>query len=63
VEQLDEAFITSSSRGLVPVVRIAGRPVGRERPGPVTQRLLVLYDDTVRREVCTALEVVEEGNS
>lgn len=63
VDQLDEAFITSSSRGLIPVVRIAGRPVGAERPGAMTQRLMTLYDKYVRHEVRTALETIEEGNS
>lgn len=61
--QVDEAFLTSSSRGLIPVVRIAGRDVGEGRPGPVTQRLGVLYDDYVRREIRTALDIIAEGNS
>lgn len=33
VGDLDEACLTSSVRGIVPVVRIADRPVGNERPG------------------------------
>ncbi len=32
----DEAFLTSSTRGVRPVVEFEGRPVGRGRPGPVT---------------------------
>ena len=31
-----EAFLTSTTKGLMPVVRIDGRPVGDGRPGPVT---------------------------
>ena len=40
---LDEAFITSSSRGLVPVCAIEGRAVGSGAPGPVARRLLADY--------------------
>jgi branched-chain amino acid aminotransferase len=36
----DEAFLTSSTREIVPIRRVDGRPVGEGRPGPVTRRLL-----------------------
>jgi branched-subunit amino acid aminotransferase/4-amino-4-deoxychorismate lyase len=32
----DEAFLTSSTRGVRPLVEFEGKPVGRGRPGPVT---------------------------
>ncbi len=32
----DEAFLTSSTRGIRPLVEFEGRPVGRGKPGPVT---------------------------
>ncbi len=35
----DEAFLTSTSRHVLPLVRIDGRPIGDGRPGPVTRRL------------------------
>jgi branched-chain amino acid aminotransferase len=35
----DEAFITSSIREVMPVVRADGRPIGSETPGPVTKQL------------------------
>jgi len=35
----DEAFLTSTSRHVLPLVRIDGRPIGDGRPGPVTLRL------------------------
>ncbi|MCB5173937.1 MULTISPECIES: D-amino-acid transaminase [Microvirga] len=38
-----EAFLTSASNFVLPVVRIDGRPVGDGKPGPVTQRLRQLY--------------------
>ncbi len=40
---IEEAFLCSSSRGLLPIVRIDGRPVGQGRPGPLTRRLLAAY--------------------
>ena len=40
---LDEAFLTSSSRGIVPVVRIGERVVGDGGPGPLTRRLMQAY--------------------
>jgi D-alanine transaminase len=39
-----EAFLTSTTSGVLPVVRVDGAPVGEGRPGPVTQRLQALYD-------------------
>ena len=41
---LSESFLTSASRGIVPIVEIDGRPIGDGRPGPVTQRLREAYD-------------------
>lgn len=34
-----EAFITSATQTVMPVVRIDGRPVGDGKPGPIVQRL------------------------
>lgn len=39
--ELEEAFICSSLRELVPVVRIDGHPVGPGLPGPITRELLL----------------------
>lgn len=47
---VEEAFITSVSRGLLPVVRIDERPVGAGRVGPVTGRLLQAFAALVARE-------------
>jgi D-alanine transaminase len=38
-----EAFITSATNFVMPVVRIDGHPVGSGRPGPVTLRLRARY--------------------
>jgi branched-chain amino acid aminotransferase len=54
LESADEAFLTSSIRGVVPVVRVDGAAIGPKdglsgRPGPVTQRVMVLYDEATRK--------------
>lgn len=49
IATLDEAFLTSSSRGVVPIVRIDGQPVGTGEPGPVTRRLQTAYAAFVAR--------------
>lgn len=44
-----EAFITSASTFVLPVVTIDGKPVGDGRPGPMAARLRALYIDEARR--------------
>lgn len=39
----DEAFLSSSGGGVLPVTRIDGQPVGSGAPGPLTRRLLDTY--------------------
>ena len=45
LEQVDELFITSTTREVIPVVRVGDRPVGSGRPGPITARLLTRFHD------------------
>jgi branched-chain amino acid aminotransferase len=52
LETADEAFLTSSIRGVVPVVRVDGAPIGpagdaarRGRPGQVTRQIMARYDE------------------
>lgn len=45
--RLEEAFITSSSRGIVPVVEIDGRILGAGIPGDRTRRLQTAYHEWV----------------
>lgn len=47
----DEVFITSATRGVLPVTSIDEKPVGGGKPGPVTRRLIGLYDALARRGV------------
>jgi len=45
----DEAFLTSSVRGVMPIRSVDGHTVGRECPGPVTRRLSAAYLDYAHR--------------
>jgi D-alanine transaminase len=38
-----EAFLTSTTADLLPIVRIDGEPVGEARPGPLAQKLRAAY--------------------
>lgn len=48
-EALDagEAFVTSATSFVTPVVSIDGKPIGEGKPGPLTRRLLAWYRDYV----------------
>jgi branched-chain amino acid aminotransferase len=39
----DEAFLSSTAGGIMPVARVDGRPLGAGRPGPITTRFRKLY--------------------
>lgn len=45
----DEAFITSASTFVMPVVEVDGAAVGKGAPGPVAQRLREIYLDESRK--------------
>jgi len=45
-----EAFLTSSLRGLAPIVRVGADTIGRGTPGPITTRLATDYRALVDRE-------------
>ena len=45
-----EAFLTSSLRGIAPLVRIDGRPIGKGVPGTITRRFAQAYEGMVERE-------------
>jgi len=46
--EIAEAFLTGSTRGIVPVVAVEERRVGSGRPGPWTQRLTQAYGEHAR---------------
>ena len=45
LERVDELFITSTTREVIPVVRVGDRPIGSGRPGPIASRLLTRFRD------------------
>lgn len=51
----DEAFLTSASRGPVPVTRLGDHVVGSGRPGPVARTIREAYDALVRAEARPAV--------
>ena len=47
--ELDQSpYVTSSVRGVVPITRVDGQPVASGKPGPITQRVMALYDQKTR---------------
>lgn len=56
VDSLDEAFLTGSSRAVLPVVSIAGEQIGNGHPGAIGRRLLMAYNDFVARSIKTAVD-------
>lgn len=51
----DETFLTSSIRGVVPVVDVAGTKIGGGDPGPVTTELRRAYEAYAEREAVPAV--------
>ena len=51
LHRFDECFLTSSVRGVVPIVRIDEHVIGDGRPGPVTRELLARYDAHVEHNL------------
>ena len=52
----DEAFLTSTLKGILPIRRCDGWPIHDGRPGPVTRRLVALFDAAVQEETKTGSE-------
>lgn len=55
IPSLTEAAISSSSRGLLPVVQIGETIIGNGAPGPLTRQLMTAYDAYVAAHVQTAI--------
>ncbi|PYS42077.1 MAG: hypothetical protein DMG14_05110 [Acidobacteria bacterium] len=49
IAHAEEMFLTSSTREVVPITRIDGKPVGAGKPGPVTLMLLRAYRAAIDR--------------
>jgi len=50
----DECFITSTSRHVMPVTAVDGRPVGDGQVGPATRRLAAIFEQEFQRLVAKA---------
>lgn len=50
-ERHDEAFITSASRGIVPVIEINGTAIGDGTPGPLTRQLRAAYQAWIEQNL------------
>ncbi|MGE3874311.1 MAG: D-amino-acid transaminase [Parvibaculaceae bacterium] len=48
--QADEAFLTSASNFVLPIVEIDGKRIGGGQPGPVVRKLREIYLDEARRQ-------------
>jgi branched-chain amino acid aminotransferase len=44
IESLEESFLSSSSRGVVPIIMIDGVTIGDGSPGPLTREIIRRYD-------------------
>ncbi len=51
--EVGEAFITSSSREVMPVIQIDDQIIGAGQPGPITQTLLEKYRACLERDAET----------
>jgi branched-chain amino acid aminotransferase len=51
IPNLEEAFITSSSRGILPIKQIDGILIDSGKPGPITRRLMDCLEDRIRNEM------------
>jgi branched-chain amino acid aminotransferase len=45
LQTIDEAFLTNSLMGIMPLTRINGNPVGSGKPGVTTRNLMVAYNN------------------
>lgn len=49
LEEAQEAFLTGTTKKVMPVSHLDGKPLGPGQPGPITQQLMRLYDQYLDR--------------
>ncbi len=54
VYSADESFTTGTFGGLTPVIKIDGRMIGEGMPGPITEKLNMLYKNLIEEEVTSS---------
>lgn len=59
IPAIQEAALSGSSRAFLPVIAIAGQPVGDGRPGPVSRRILDAYNHFIAANLKSAIQYVE----
>lgn len=50
IAKAEEAFLTSTTSNVLPVVKVDGRNIGSGRPGEVTKQLLALYRRHIKQQ-------------
>jgi D-alanine transaminase len=48
LRRAEELMLSSSTKELLPITRLDGKPVGSGKPGPLHARLHALYQDYIR---------------
>ncbi len=51
IPNLEEAFLTSSGHGVMPIVAIDGTRIGDGRPGPITKEVMGLFEERIGRRL------------
>jgi len=49
VYSADEVFVTGTGAGVIPVIEVDKRPVGNGKPGQITQQMIELYAEEVKK--------------
>lgn len=47
LDHVEECFITSTSRGILPVVEVDNKVIGSGFPGPITSKLMIWFDSEI----------------
>jgi D-alanine transaminase len=63
VQRWQECFITSTSRHVMPITSIDGRPVGDGQVGPVTRRLSEIFENYFEQRVARERDDSRAGSS
>ena len=48
LRNIEEAFITGTVKMVMPVTSLDGKPIGNGKPGPITKKMMRLYQDVLK---------------